>query len=220
VENAGISSSSNQTDNSFRVMSERSRLPWFNSSVRLTTEWDWQLRNTEVKSETKNRYAAEISAIMKVTPRLQLMASARQETESYSTDAKTNTGDVELTSRPSIERRSFRVDAQTRPTDGLSLGVGGMLASQNDSEISRMTMSLSGRLPKIDLPIRSYLIAEKKALPGLDDQTSLQVSLQTSHNFRRISVVLTYSLFREKLRTEKYTFSEFYVKISRAFEMF
>ena len=96
----------------------------------------------------------------------------------------------------------------------------GMIIEQNQSQISRLTLSLAGRPPGIDLPIRSFLVAESKKLEGLPEQSLLQMEMQISYRFRQISVILAFSLYKEKLIAEDYTYTEVYAKISRAFEIF
>ena len=80
-----------------------------------------------------------------------------------------------------------------------------------------MSLSLSGRLPFFGFPVRSYLVAESKGLTGLGNQSLLEGEVQVSHHFRKISVVASYSIYRETLLAEKYSYSEYYIKISRAF---
>ena len=92
-----------------------------------------------------------------------------------------------------------------------------MLIRQESSRISRLSLTLSGRVPFFGFPLRSFLVPESKGLMGLGDQSLLEGEVQLSHHFRKISVVASYSIYREKLLAEQYTYSEFYIKISRAF---
>ena len=45
------------------------------------------------------------------------------------------------------------------------------------------------------------------------------MEIQTSHRFREITVVLAYSLFSETLIAEDYSFSEFYIRLTRRFSV-
>jgi hypothetical protein len=220
VENAGIASTSNETESRLRLDGERTRMAWFNSDVRLKSEWEWRNRDTETETETKNRFFAELGVMVNFSKRLRVMGAISQESESYDTEAKISTDShLRVTVRPDRRRRQYRLDVQTQPTDALTFGANGMLIDQDESRITRLSMSLSGALPLIGLPVRSFLVSESKTLEGLADQSLLQMEISTSHRYRQISIIFAYSLFSEKLATEDYTYSEFYVKISRAFEV-
>lgn len=210
-----------ETESRTRLEVERPVLRWL-GDLRVKAEWEWRSRDTVAELETKNRYFGELGLVKKFSRKLRLMATASKETEVYSAEAKDGVaaGDLDVKTRPNQDRLMYRMDLQVQPWTAMTFNALGMIIEQNRSQISRITLSLSGRPPGVDLPIRSFLVAESKELEGLPGQSLLQMETQVSYRFRQISFVLAFSVYKEKLIAEDYTYTEVYAKISRAFGIF
>jgi hypothetical protein len=219
--NSGLRSSSSEMESRLTVDGERTRLPLLGGDLRVKAEWEWRSRDAKLETEIKNRVFTELGLIMNFSKRLRLTGSFSRETETYDVNAKSDGSGNETRKvvRPNQQRYMFRVAVQAQPTKTLNLGANGMMITQNSSRISRLTLTMTGKLPFFDLPVRSFLVAESKGLEGRGDQSLLQMEAQVSHRFRQISILLSYSFFSEKLFIEDYTYSEFYIKLSRAFNI-
>jgi hypothetical protein len=218
---AGILSKSSETESRLRFEGERSRIPGL-GVLRIKTDWEWRSRDTQTDTEVMNRYFGEIGISKEFTPRVMLTVSFNKELEVYTLDVKDLAafGNSPPSPRPDQDRIMLRMHIQTRPWGDLNLGANGMIVNQNSSKISRFSLSLSGRLPGLNTPIRSFLVNESRELEGLPAQSLLQLEAQLSYRFREISLILAYSLNKEKLIAEDYTYSKIYAKLSRSFELY
>jgi hypothetical protein len=218
--NTGRATESNEWESRIIVDGERTRVPLVGGDLRLKAEWEWRSKDTDLDHEVKNRVFTELGLIMNFSARMRVAGSVSRETERYKIEAKTDgTEDDRQLVRPDQERFMYRISVQSQPTSAFNLGVNGMIITQNTARISRLTLTATGRLPFFDFPIRSFLVAESKGLSGRGDQSLLQGEVQLSHRIREISIVFSYSLFSERLFVEDYTYSEFYIKLSRAFNI-
>lgn len=215
-------SKTTETESRLQLDAERVHMGFMDSDLRIRSEWGWRLRDVRAVQEIKNRYFAEVGWLLRVSTRLKVIATISQEQENFSRDVDEKLlgrGDATVTVRNDRTRHLYRMDVQAEPLTGLSLGVNGSLVQQNGTENKRLIVSLSGRVPRVNMPIRSFLISEVKSLEGLDDQKLLQWEMQTNYRFRRITLTVSYALFSETLIAEDYSYSEFYVKLSRAFDL-
>jgi len=211
--------STNETESRLQLDAERIHMEFMDSDLRLRTEWGWRLRDVSAIKETKNRYFAEAGLLLRLSKRLKVITTISQEDENFSTDVNAETIGREVSVRPDRKRRLYRLDVQGEPFSGLSVGANGSLIQQNGTENKRLIVSVSGKLPVVKLPVRSFLISEIKSLEGLDDQKLLQMEIQSNYRFRRITMVVAYALFSETLIAEDYSYSEFYIRLARAFDI-
>lgn len=221
TELAGETSNSDETESRLQLNAERTHMDFMDSDLRIRSEWGWRLRETEMEKETKNRYFAEAGLLLRMSKRLKVITTVSQEKEDFSTEAGTEgtLNEVFTSVRPDRTRRMLRLDIQSEPLSGLSVGANGTLIDQDGTSSERLILSMTGRVPLVNLPIRSFLISETKSLKGLDDQELLQMEVQTNYRFRRITMVISYALFSETLITEDYSYSEFYIRLARAFDI-
>jgi hypothetical protein len=219
--NSGRTSDSDELESRISVDGERTRVPIVGGDLRLKAEWEWRSKDSALEQETKNRVFTELGLIMNFSERMRVTGSVSRETETYDIEAKTDgtEDDSRRVVRPNQERYMYRIALQSQPTGSLNVGANGMIITQNTAEIKRLTLTVTGRLPFFDFPVRSFLVAESKGLSGRGDQSLLQGEVQLSHRIREISIVFSYSLFSERLFVEDYTYSEFYIKLSRAFNI-
>ena len=140
----GVATSSDETESRLRLESERPRMAVLNSDLRAKAEWEWRRRSTETENEVKNRYFAELGLVMRISERLRVLASASQESELYTTDAKSAgaEGEVRVSVRPDRRRRLYRVDMQAQPTKALTFGANTMLIDQDESPPAPATAGL------------------------------------------------------------------------------
>jgi hypothetical protein len=220
VSGQGVLSKSTEIESRLSLDGERPRMPLLPGDLRVRGEWEWRSRDSRAETEVKNRIFGEIGLVMKVSRNFRILGSVSREAELYSVESKEvgPDGQAREVIRPDQERMMYRLDVQAQPATSLTFGANGMLIRQKTSRISRLSLTMSGRLPFFGFPLRSFLVAESKGLDGLGNQSLLEGEVQLSHHFRKISVVAAYSIYREKLISEHYTYSEFYIKISRAFD--
>ncbi len=220
VTNGGVLSKSSEIESRLSIEGDRPKMRFLPGDLRVRGEWEWRSRDTKSETEVKNRIFGELGLTMKVSRKFRIVGAVSRESELYSIDSKEVglDGEVREVFRPDQHRMMYRLDVQAQPARSLTFGASGMVLSQKTSQISRLSMTLSGRLPFFGFPVRSFLVAESKGLAGLGNQSRLEGEVQVSHRFRKISVVASYSVFKEKLLAEHYTYSEFYIKVSRAFD--
>ena len=112
------------------------------------------------------------------------------------------------------------MDLQLAPWDRFNLGLNAMTISQDGSSITRGGASLSANLPRVNVPIRSFIIAESRELEGLPKQTSLSWETRLSYRFRQVTLIVMHGLTRESVLTETYQFQEIQATLSRQFSVF
>ena len=95
-----------------------------------------------------------------------------------------------------------------------------MRMTSMDSEISKFSGTMSLVIPKLGIPIKSFLIKEKREMVGVIPQEMMRLETKGSYNFRKIRLVLVHEYIDETLITENYTYNEFSININRDFEIY
>ncbi len=191
---------------------------WVLGDLRLKGEYDWRRKVNHKGIDTEDRYVAEVGVMRRFGPAYRLMATAGVDREDY--DFKVVDTDIELQPRPDELRRTLRMDLQAMPLKAFSAGLNGMWITTRESRITKYSVSVRFIVPYIGLPVRSFMIKERRELDGLRPQELLQLETKLNYNFRKIRLEVSHRLTDETLTTENYVYSEFLGKITRAFDVY
>jgi hypothetical protein len=185
---------------------------------------EYNYRNRELgdgATSSKKRYVFEFSSVKKFSGKYRISFLTNQEKETFG-GSEPEPGDNPKQYDPARAdqiKGIYRIDVQAEPIPNLNVGGNVMTIRQNSSSIMRYGASLSAKVPKLGIPIRSFIIAESRQLEGLPKQTQFVMETKVSYRFRQITVTLSHSVIRENLLTEEYTFQEIIGKISRHFSL-
>ena len=90
----------------------------------------------------------------------------------------------------------------------------------NDSKNSKYSGSIVLKIPKLRIPIKTYLVKERREMVGVIPQEMMRIETKSSYNFRKIRIVLIHEYVDETVITENYTYNEFSINIYRDFEVY
>ena len=162
----------------------------------------------------------EAGLTRRVGRRLKLQVVGTLENELYGGEASGEGADEPVTRREDQHRRSLRLDFQAEPMQGMILGASSMYITINGSRIRKLSLSLNWKIPRLEIPVRSYLIKERRELEGLPAQTLLQAETKLSYNFRQIRLVASHRMISETLISEDYSYQEVRAVVSRRFDVY
>ncbi len=209
------------TERESRLMVEGARPDLgFLGDLRLKGQYDWRNRKDGRGTDIKNRYLLEAGLTRRVGRRLKLQVVGTLENELYGGEASGEGADEPVTRREDQHRRSLRLDFQAEPMQGMILGASSMYITINGSRIRKLSLSLNWKIPRLEIPVRSYLIKERRELEGLPAQTLLQAETKLSYNFRQIRLVASHRMISETLISEDYSYQEVRAVVSRRFDVY
>jgi len=191
----------------------------FLGTLKLKGQYDWRSRKDDRGEDIKNRYLMEAGVTHRFGKHYKFQVIGTMENELYGNGAADGGGDP-VSLREDQHRKSLRLDLQAEPMPGMNLGINSIFITINESKISKYSLSLNWKIPRLKIPVRSYLISEKRELEGLDPQTLLQAETKLSYNFRQIHLVASHRLTKETLITEDYSYNEFRATVSRRFDIY
>lgn len=185
-------------------------------------EIGWRNRSSAGTNDTQVRYALDVYLNREIVKGLKLGFMSSQEKETYGGSAPTpgSNRDQKNPAREDQGLSSYKFDVQANPMKDLSISANYMIINQNLSQITKYSLSLIFSIPKIDIPVKSFIIKQTRNLEGLPGQTQLVWETKVSYRFRSVVLVLNHSLIEEDLLNEKYNFQEIQAKISRQFDVF
>lgn len=207
-------------DNKFLLDGENPRLGML-GALKVKGEYSLRHRNNARGNDTSKKYLSEVVMVRKFVSGYRLKLGAGWEKEAFDSEINQDlVGPVRLPKRTDETRRSYRIDIQTKPFAWMDLGGNAMRIKTNESKITKFSASLSVKIPKIKIPVKSFLLKERRELEGVRPQEWLRVETKSSYNFRKIRLVLAHQYTDETLLTENYTYNEFSIKIFRDFDIF
>jgi hypothetical protein len=223
---------SNEWENKLAVVGENPHVFWL-GALKVRGEHNWRRRANPGESDTTQKTLGEIGLSKKFADGHRLKLGAAWEKETYNIEpTEALFGSIELPKRDDEIRRTLRIDLQLKPASWIEVGGNAMSITTNESDISKLTASLSIRIPRLKIPIKSFLIKERRELGGVPLPGSLlpvvgvpplellRIETSSSYNFRKIRVVLAHQYTAETLQTEDYTYGEFSIKLFRDFDIF
>jgi hypothetical protein len=189
--------------------------------VKFKGEFVWRRRETGAGTVTKNKYVGELDVARKIMGGTKIGLNTVHERETFGgavptpgTDNGTGGGALE-----DQTRHSYRIDLQSSVSPRFSAGGNAMLITSNDTRIRRLTASVSVRVPKLNLPVQSSLVNEKRTLTGLPSQTLTQIETKSNYNFRRVKLIVSHTFVYDRQLTEKYRYQKLLAKLSRDFDV-
>jgi hypothetical protein len=208
-------------------------------NVRVKVDHSYRKVWSTVKSEIKNKYKFDFSTIRKFGKkyRLNLMMSHQWE---LARDVFNYPDSTVKTPRPDDYKLGFKIDLQAALFVNLAVGGSFSYIEQVITEdsvvkdlmgnnlstvqlvdrtvIRKYGLTLDAEIPKINLPIKSFLLAEERSFAGVN-QTQFSMETKANYRIRKISLILRHVMKKENQRTEKYSVHEIYGKISRQFDI-
>ena len=212
---------SNEIESKFRIEGEHPRLGPL-GSLRLMWDWTWRRRTNDKGVDSRNKTIGEVGLTKKFGRKYKLKAIAGWEKESFDFVDKEIEGSAhpDKNSREPELRQSFRIDSQLAPWSWFDLGANAMWIKTNEARITKYSISMSLRVPKLKIPIRTFITKEDRELIGVRPQKVFQAETKLSYNIRKIRLVVSHKYTDETLITERYTYSEFLAKVSRDFDIY
>ncbi len=187
--------------------------------LKLRGDYKRRKRTYDDGSDIRNRYFADIGLVKDFGGRLKFKFDINQEKETYggtSTLAGENANQNNPARQPLV-KDSYKIDVQATPWDELNFSGNILVIRQGSTKITRFGVSLLTTVPKLNIPLRSFLLAENRDLVGLPTQSQLSMETRASYRFRQVTITLSHHYVKETLLTEKYHFQEVRIKIARHF---
>lgn len=216
-------SDSNEIESRLRLEGEHARLGQL-GALKVVGDWQWRERDNQSRTDTNSKTIAEFGLTKNFGKpyKLQVVYGWEKETfglvdkeleESGSAHEGTPAREPEL-------RTSLRMNLKAAPATWLNLGAKAMWMKTNDTRIEKYGFSLSIKIPKLRIPIKTFISKENRELVGVRPQTLFKADTRMSYNIRQIRLVLSHKYTDETLVSEHYIYSEFRVKISRDFDIY
>lgn len=185
--------------------------------VIVRTTHEYRKRSDDAGSDTKSKMIFDISLRQKFENGFRLTMMATNEWESFGGSAPVG-GNQEAAE--TIHKSSYKVGLQGEVYDGLSAQADIMLISQSGTSIKKIGLSLLGDIPKLGIPIKTFLMQEFRNLAGAPQQTQLSIETKTNFRIRQITFILVHSYKRENQLFETFSSHELQVRLSRSFDVF
>ncbi len=185
-------------------------------NLRFKGQYEYRNRWDELVSDSKSRYIFDLYVDKKFSPAYKVGFLTTQEVEKFWGTVQASGTDIP--SRTD-QKASYKVDLRAMPHKALSLSASVMIITQGTTSITKYGLSLISVIPKINLPLKSFLIAEVRDLQGIDTQTQLSIETRTSYRIRKISFIFKHVYRRENQIFEKYSVNEIHGKVSRQFDL-
>jgi len=212
---------SNEWESKLRIEGEHPRIGPL-GSMRLMGDWTWRERTNQKGVTTRDKLIGEIGLARKFGKKYKLKVLYYWEKETTIAVDKDsdNSAHPGTPARPAELRKSFRVDAQAAPARWIDLSANAMWINSNDAKITKYSASLSLRIPKLKIPIKSFVTKENRELVGIRPQEVFTAETKLSFNIRKIRLVVSHKYIDETLLTEQYKYSEFLARVSRDFDIY
>ncbi|MEN8008394.1 MAG: hypothetical protein ABFS42_15400 [Candidatus Krumholzibacteriota bacterium] len=214
-------SNSNEVESKFRLEGEHPNIGPL-GSLRVMWDWTWRRRTNEKGVDSRNKNIGEVGLTRRFGRQYKLKVLAGWEKEAFDFLDK----EAELSAHPGAPnrepelRQSFRIDGMANPVPWFDMSANAMWIKTNESRIQKYSVSVSLRIPKLKIPIKSYVSKENRELMGVPPQAVFQAETKLSYNIRKIRLVVAHKYTDETLLTERYTYSEFLAKVSRDFDIY
>lgn len=214
-------SDSNEIESKFRVEGEHANLGPA-GALRVVWDWTWRRRTNDRGIDERNKTIGEVGLTRKFGRKYRLKAIAGWEKEIFDFEDKEQESSAhpDNPGREPERRQSFRIDGQLAPWRWIDMSANAMWIKTNDSRITKYSASLSLRIPKLGLPIKSFVSKENRELVGVRPQEVFQAETKMSYNIRKIRLVVAHKYIDETLITENYKYSEFLFRVTRDFDVY
>ncbi len=176
--------------------------------IRLKGEYTYRTR------DKKDKYFLDMSVIKKFGKTYKLSLLSTQEWASYG--GPTIGGRA---TRPSEYKSSYRVDIKYTPSINVNLGSNYMIISQKGTKIQKFGANLIVIIPKLDMPVKSFVLAEFRDLEGRPRQSQFTMETKISYQIRKISLILSHSYKFENQLFVDHSSHEVMARISRQFNV-
>jgi hypothetical protein len=199
-------------------------------SAKLNGEIRYRNRYDTVGSDNQTKYSFDASVSRPLGDMFRLNFMTNQEYEVYGGDAPVSGREKQ----PQF-RSSYKLSLQATVSARLSGSLDYMLITQSTKAYKRVDdrdvlvdektviekfgAALLLDIPKINLPIKSFLSAQIRDLGDLPNQTQFSIETKTNYQIRKIVLTLSHSYRREKQLFETYGYHEILGKISRQFSL-
>lgn len=187
--------------------------------LQIKTSYSFRNRWNKKSSDTKNRYIFQVMIIKKLGKAYRLSFMSNNEWEMYGGWIDAGGTKLEV-DKPTEKKDNYKFDIQAVLSDNLTLGVNMMIIVQGATSIKKYGFSMIANVPKINLPIKSFVLAETRDLEGLDRQTQFSIETKTNYRIRQINLVLKHVYRKETQLFEKYSINEIRGTIYRNFDVY
>ncbi len=179
--------------------------------------FEYRKRIDEKGEDIKHKYVIDASLRKKFSNGLKLTLMGINEWELFGGTAPVS---GTKTAAETIHKSSYKVGLQGEPVEGLLTQFDFMIIRQSTTSIKKVGFSLLGTIPKLGIPIKSFLLKEYRDLADNPRQTQLSFEAKTNFRVRQITVIMGYAYRNESLLFETYKSHDFNVSVARSFTVF
>lgn len=185
--------------------------------VTIKTNHEYRKRSDDVGNDVRGKYIFDISLRRKFENGYKLSAMAINEWETYGGSAPIGGSQ---TASETIHKSSYKISLQGEVFGGLSVQADFMLISQSGTSIKKIGLSVLGDIPKLGIPIKSFIMKDYRDLESVPRQTQLSWETKTNFRIRQITIILVHSYRRENQLFETYSSNEILARVARSFDVF
>jgi hypothetical protein len=184
-------------------------------------DYTWRRRETDTGTGTKSTYLGEMGITSRTMKGARVGLHTSHELQRFGREISAEEAIIGIAVSPLEDqvRHTYRVDVQTAVSSAFTAGGNAMLLTTNDTRVRRIMASLSARIPRVNLPVRSSLIDERRALIGLPTQKLFEIQTRASLTIRRVRLVLSHTYSRDRQLTEEYRYQQLLAKLIRDFDV-
>lgn len=186
-------------------------------SVIVKTNHEYRKRSDDAGSDTKSKFIFDMSLRRKFENGYKLSVMAINEWESFGGSAPIGGSQV---AKETVHKSSYKVSLLGEVYAGLSVQADFMLISQSGTSIKKIGLSVLGDIPKLGLPIKSFLLKEYRDLANAPQQSQLTLETKTNFRIRQITFIFVHSYRQENQLFETYSSHEILARVARSFGVF
>lgn len=212
---------SNEFETKLIMRTEMPRSKIFGDII-MRTEFIYRNKYDDIGSNITKKYYIDFFGVRSFGKKYRMTLMSSQQWEAYGGSTPTAGANPNLGSiaKATEYQNSYKIDLQYSPVPTTTISTGYMIIAQAGSQNRKVSLTLNSVVPFIKARLKSYLVIQSRTIGDSPAQVQTDSETKLSFNFRRITLVFTYTFAKEKLRAGTYTLNQIQGKITRKFDVF